>query len=886
MSSMPRLPARKVVSSQPHAQATGPTPPAASLHEAMVSQVSRLATNPALQRLLQNPELLEVVKERDPTFKRLLEQNPGMSELLAPDKLRSVLQMAKDPALMMTGGAGMFGVMNHPEQQQMRSRMQLLQQQVMATMANIDDNTANHHLPQPQPPTPWTATTAAAVAGQSAGAFGSAMAAGTATAAARASENLQGGGGGGGASGSRPWTAGMAPPHQSPAFFNPPSVESTTTGKTVAGGGSGGEYGGFSFTHSEREVTLEELPYDVQQQLLAAHGIKREDVLLQPAATAAAAAANSSTNDTAQIELPSFSVWQQEKVAAAAYAAQAMPPGAWSDLRSHQGSLTHGSHMLPISTASLDSAAAAAGGVRGGTEPKYPPPPPPPAAGRAGQYKNHRQQQQHHPFELHGASQYDRYGMYGLGSSPAGKRRPGDYYEPVEANLLWRPPEAQEGCGTLYRRAYSGYCDLLFFPPFFALAALLVVGAPGLPFWLLAGGLIAAVLPGAYCFTVVLGGIPREKIPTSRSFLSFIATCEVVYPLVYGWGVLPYWHGLISSTTLVLLVCFAVLPILHLRAATADPGYVLTAAQQQQQQQQQQQELDLQGEPQQDRVLQLQNQHQQHCQFCNRCVRRFDHHCPAIGNCVGEGNERTFAAWLLLMVRAGLGLWVCQVLVVHVTLSFVLQRHLAVSGAAAASSAPDTGPRAMWAALCWAAGAPERWLLLLGGVQALCLIPGTFLAGRQAFLILANLTANELINRKRYGYLQDDEGSYCNRFDRGVALNCFSFWLERKLDWRPQYDAGEREMRRRGVRRLSVWTVGWWMTWSDDYNARSEALRQALLDVRIQKVRRGAAVRAEAATAAAAATPATAPATAAARFHVSQATQQLLDAHAVAGKAM
>eukprot|EP01084_Bolivina_argentea_P070465 128093_1 len=35
-----------------------------------------------------------------------------------------------------------------------------------------------------------------------------------------------------------------------------------------------------------------------------------------------------------------------------------------------------------------------------------------------------------------------------------------------------------------------------------------------------------------------------------------------------------------------------------------------------------------------------------HCEICKGCVRRFDHHCPFIGNCVGHGNHRFFIYFL------------------------------------------------------------------------------------------------------------------------------------------------------------------------------------------------------------------------------------------------
>ena len=58
-------------------------------------------------------------------------------------------------------------------------------------------------------------------------------------------------------------------------------------------------------------------------------------------------------------------------------------------------------------------------------------------------------------------------------------------------------------------------------------------------------------------------------------------------------------------------------------------------------------------------------------------------------------------------------------LVVRVALSYILQRHLAVSGAAAASSAPDMGAAAVWRAAVWAASGPERGLLLLALLQVM-----------------------------------------------------------------------------------------------------------------------------------------------------------------------
>jgi len=43
-----------------------------------------------------------------------------------------------------------------------------------------------------------------------------------------------------------------------------------------------------------------------------------------------------------------------------------------------------------------------------------------------------------------------------------------------------------------------------------------------------------------------------------------------------------------------------------------------------------------------------------HCSVCKLCVRRFDHHCPYLNNCIGEDNYRCFVRVLFSLSYCGL----------------------------------------------------------------------------------------------------------------------------------------------------------------------------------------------------------------------------------------
>lgn len=153
-----------------------------------------------------------------------------------------------------------------------------------------------------------------------------------------------------------------------------------------------------------------------------------------------------------------------------------------------------------------------------------------------------------------------------------------------------------------------------------------------------------------------------------------------------------------------------------------------------------------------------------HCQSCNHCVARFDHHCHWLDNCIGVYTFKWFGLFLILAV-----------------IGHIFWMKIVIYYVAALPHAPNTiFPLTTNVALMWHS-AP---LIFFAGLSHIAQLPWEAVSLFNLwYCIKAGLTYNETQNGNRYAYLKSASGYNYNPFDTYSFFSNLKEFISPSIDY-------------------------------------------------------------------------------------------------------
>lgn len=148
-----------------------------------------------------------------------------------------------------------------------------------------------------------------------------------------------------------------------------------------------------------------------------------------------------------------------------------------------------------------------------------------------------------------------------------------------------------------------------------------------------------------------------------------------------------------------------------------------------------------------------------YCRKCKAYVDRFDHHCPAIGNCVGQRNHRLFILLLVTFVSAEMCYFLCSISCFPNFINFWKRE----------TQASHLAP----------------WIIsttLFAIIQVFWQVPFLFW---HLYCIIVNVTTDEWVNWEKYPEFQQEVPpelgrpfpgrKFKNPYNKGILLNIIGF---------------------------------------------------------------------------------------------------------------